>query len=45
MKRTKLIEIVKEVASEANDSVRKKNGNKKCRFKLNPDADTLPPQR
>jgi len=45
MKRSKLIEIVKEVASEANDSVRKKNGKSKCHFKLNPDAETLPPQR
>lgn len=44
MKRSKLIEIVKEVASEANDSVRKKKGNKKCHFELNPDADTLPPR-
>lgn len=44
MKRSKLIKIIKEVASEANDSVRKRKGVKN-HFELNPKSETLPPQR
>lgn len=42
---SKLIKIIKEVASEANDSVRKKEKKAKCPVQLNPEANILPPQR
>jgi len=44
MTRSKLLEKIKEVALEANNSVRKKKGQKNPVI-INPDAETLPPQR